>query len=113
LKTTQVVTELCSALLKDPVNAPSGYHVCTDRYYISPHLADELLGMNMVTRGTVMPSRKEMILSAFHFWSKNEATEVPSRYKKLPQRKQMYCYNILNILEVSTIVTIILPLTNL
>jgi hypothetical protein len=29
-------------------------------YYTSPQLADELLRMNMVTTGTVMPSRKEM-----------------------------------------------------
>jgi hypothetical protein len=60
LKTTQVVTELSSALVKDPVNPSSGYHVYTDRYYTSTQLADELLRMNMVTTGTVMPSRKEM-----------------------------------------------------
>jgi hypothetical protein len=57
LKTTQAVTELCSALVKDP---PSGYHVYTDRYYTSPQLGYEPLGMNMVTIGTIMPSRKEM-----------------------------------------------------
>jgi hypothetical protein len=46
--------------VKDPTNPPSGYHVYTDRYYTSPQLADELLGMNMVTTGTVMPFRKQM-----------------------------------------------------
>jgi hypothetical protein len=60
LKTTQVEKELCSALVKDPTNPPFGYHVYTDRYYTSAQLADELLGMNMVTTDTVMPSRKEM-----------------------------------------------------
>jgi hypothetical protein len=60
LKTTQAVKELCSALVKDPTNPTFGYAVCTDKYYTSPQLADELLGMNMVTTGTVMPSRKEM-----------------------------------------------------
>jgi hypothetical protein len=60
LKTTQVVKELCSALVKDPTNPPSGYHVYIDRYYTSPQLTDELLDMNLVTTGTVMPSRKEM-----------------------------------------------------
>jgi hypothetical protein len=121
LKTTQVVKELCSALIKDPSNPPSGYHVYTDRYYTSPQLGDELLGMNMVTTGTVMPSRKEMpeplkenkilkmkqgdvqsfrkndklvlawrdkdtvmILSTFHAGSKDEVTEVPSRYPNKP-----------------------------
>jgi hypothetical protein len=60
LKTTQVVKELCSSLVKDPTNQTSGYRVYTDRYYTSAQLADELLGMDMVTTGTVMPSRKEM-----------------------------------------------------
>jgi hypothetical protein len=60
LKTLQVVTELCSAFVKDPANPPSGYHVCTDRYHTLPQLADELLGMNILTIGTVMPSRKEI-----------------------------------------------------
>jgi hypothetical protein len=56
----QVVTEVCSALVKDPANPPSGYHISTVRYYTSPKLVDELLGMNMLTTGIVMPSRKEM-----------------------------------------------------
>jgi hypothetical protein len=43
-----------------PANPPYGYHACTDGYYTSPQLVVELLGMNMVTTGTVMPSRKEM-----------------------------------------------------
>jgi hypothetical protein len=60
LKTTQVAKELCSALVKDPTNPPSGYRVYTERHYTSPQLADELLVMNMVPTGTVMPSRKEM-----------------------------------------------------
>jgi hypothetical protein len=55
-----VLQELCSASVKDPTNPPYGYYVYTDRSYTSPQLADELLVMNMVTRGTVMPSRKEM-----------------------------------------------------
>jgi hypothetical protein len=46
--------------VKDPTNPPSGYHVYTDRYYTSLQLAEELLGMKMVTTGTVMPSSKEM-----------------------------------------------------
>jgi hypothetical protein len=49
--------------MKDPANQTSGYHVYTDRYYTSPQLADELLNMNMVTTGTVMSSRKEMLES--------------------------------------------------
>jgi hypothetical protein len=60
LKTTQVVTELCSTFVKDPVNPLSGYRVYTNRHYTSPQLARELLSMNVVTTGTVMPSRKEM-----------------------------------------------------
>jgi hypothetical protein len=46
--------------VKDPTNPPSGYHVYTSRDYTSPKLAEELLGLNVVTTGIVMPSRKEM-----------------------------------------------------
>lgn len=35
--------------MKDPTNPPSGYNVYTGKSYISPQLADELLGTNMVT----------------------------------------------------------------
>jgi hypothetical protein len=45
--------------VKDPTSPPSGYQVFTSKYYTSPQLADELLGMNMVTTGTVMPSRRK------------------------------------------------------
>lgn len=60
LKTTLIVKTLCSALIKDVNAPPSGYHIYTDRYYTSPELASELSHMNMVTTGTVMPSRKGM-----------------------------------------------------
>jgi hypothetical protein len=43
-----------------PANPLYGYHACTDGYYTSPQLVVELLGVNMVTTVTVMPSRKEM-----------------------------------------------------
>jgi hypothetical protein len=42
------------------MNPPFGYHVYAYRYYTSPQFADELLGMNIVTMDTVMPSRKQM-----------------------------------------------------
>jgi hypothetical protein len=60
LKTTQAVKELCSAFMKDPAMPPPGYHVYANRYYTSSQLVEELLGMNIVTTGTVMQSRKEM-----------------------------------------------------
>jgi hypothetical protein len=53
-KTARVVKEFCSA----PISPPSGYYVCTDRYYTSPQLAGELLGLDMILTGTVMVSRK-------------------------------------------------------
>lgn len=58
LKTTQIVKNLCSSLIKDSMNPPTGYHVYTDRYYTSPELADELQKMSMITTGTVMTNRK-------------------------------------------------------
>lgn len=70
LKTTQIVTYLCSSLIKDPDNSPTGTHVFTDRYYSSPELADELFKMNFVTTGTVMQNRKN----------------IPPELKKLTQK---------------------------
>jgi hypothetical protein len=49
LKTTQVIKELCSFLIEDSASPSSGYYVCTDSYYTSPHLADELLVVVTVT----------------------------------------------------------------
>jgi hypothetical protein len=60
LKTTQIVTELCCALVTDPANPPSSYQVYIKRYCTSSRLTDELLGTNMVITSTVMPSRKKM-----------------------------------------------------
>jgi hypothetical protein len=60
LKTTQIVMNPCSSLIKDTVNPPIGYHIYTDRYNTSPQLADVLLKMNMITTSTVMANRRAM-----------------------------------------------------
>lgn len=61
LKTTQIVKLLSQAVvMKDPDNPTTGLHVYTDRYYTSPELASELLGMNCYLTGTVMMNRTGM-----------------------------------------------------
>ncbi|XP_054259947.1 piggyBac transposable element-derived protein 4-like [Macrosteles quadrilineatus] len=58
LKTTQIVKVLAqSVAMKDPVSPATGLHVYTDRYYTSPEIAEELLGMGCFLTGTVMPNR--------------------------------------------------------
>lgn len=76
----QVVKELCCAVVKDPINPSSEYRIYTGEYYISPQVADELLGVNMATAGTVMPFRRKRELCQEDVWSsrKNGETVVQS-----------------------------------
>lgn len=55
--TSRIVLHLTDMLLKSVHG--SGYHLFTDRFYTSPHLAMELHGLNTHITGTVLTNRKD------------------------------------------------------
>jgi hypothetical protein len=74
---------MCSALVKDPANPPSGNHVRKN---------DKL--------AVAWRTNAVMTVRAFHSGSKTEVTEMPSRCpKNFPQLNQMWYLTTVNIWE--------------
>lgn len=65
--TCRIVLELCQQLQSK--TQAKGYHLFTDRFYTSFHLAEELLNMGIHLTGTIQKNRQELPAEA----KKNEA----------------------------------------